>query len=1258
MNMLASRGAVPADEPPKPKKKETSPPNPLGGGGIAAAAAAAAQKKAKQKEEGGEEANPPDPRAALMSMLASRAPPIPSAAEEQKKESDNKPTPPPPPNPLAGGGIAAAAAAAVQKKNKQKEEESSDEPPQHDPRAALMSMLASRAPPVPSDEPKPKKEEGKEEANPDPRTALMSMLNKRAPPTPAAVESTKPEKKEEEANPDPRSALMSMLNKRAPPTPAAVESESSSVQSSSSKENNSPAQGPISPPSNGELTASTPLISNKSRSGKKKKKSSSKKSKSKSKRNSSSTKACHSTLEDEDLLKTPKQTNKSPKHRKRYAFSLEDKDVANIEMNDVEQYLNVQIDEARAPPPPFQPPPLNVVPDVKGPVDMDDYVDYNLRRGSRSSGLGGSLMSVDEDNESLTGLSPVDYNNNDPSIPAPRNLEMEDENTHTKAAEVLLRVIETKQLDIDSIISNLKTHKNNQRKLMHQAGSGRGSLAGLQKIQRSVSLAQMHNPIDMDDFSADDTSVNSDYSNLSTISANHRRIAKNSQKLASHIMNTPQDKFTAVNHNVALKDDPEYSIYFRMLRYGFTIGAVRAALQRDGKPDITRLDPDKPVYLQRVPKVAATLAPKNIDAEIDALTEGLGRGMSTEVEGLEFNDEGLTNQGWESALETARQSSGVKSPSYRKSNSGGLSPGSISGGRESPSIAKMAVKSIPPWLQSNVERGIVEGWLRKRTRRGRWVRRWYLIDSTGIYYSHSPPTSSSKVFSKKPVKLVDARCLGAKKIIDNPIEFEVWHPSQNKAVVALRANSAHEMQQWVDAINATSERQRVVDEVVVGSVIPENLVKNTVGMIEGNNAAHNSGYNNAHYQPLPPSAIGGGRTSPSDSRFPLPDKNKKLKTVRSEDELSSSSDESSSDEEGSESEDDSSEEAGVLSPDSMDKFQQLLTEGSLPNDINAQELSDRPKRPRLERQNSWPPLSLMSDGTIGAESVPAKSKEEVEADLKRIEEDIKRLDKKEEEGPANPTEIEASGGGGGKGDGKGGDGDGSGEKKEGDGDGEPKLQDDPKYDKYFKMMKMGLPKEVAKHAMSRDQMDPSILDLDPEKSLKSQLAPAEGDGGPPLKDDPKYIKYYKMMKMGLPKDAVKHAMARDQLDPSILDLDPEKSLKSQTESADDTGPPLKEDPKYIKYFKMMKMGLPKEAAKHAMTRDGLDSNILDMDPEKSLKSQTEKKDAGPPLKDDPKYGKSHLCDYLCLLFCCIDAELTCFPSSILTLHNSQILQDA
>ena len=55
--------------------------------------------------------------------------------------------------------------------------------------------------------------------------------------------------------------------------------------------------------------------------------------------------------------------------------------------------------------------------------------------------------------------------------------------------------------------------------------------------------------------------------------------------------------------------------------------------------------------------------------------------------------------------------------------------------------------------------------------------------------------------------------------------------------------------------------------------------------------------------------------------------------------------------------------------------------------------------------------------------------------------------------------------------------------------------------------------------------------------------------------------------------AVQNAMQRDGLDPSIMDLDHNKSVASQLkkEEEEDDGPPLKEDPKYQKYFKMLKM---------------------------------------------------------------------------------------
>jgi Formin Homology 2 Domain/Subunit CCDC53 of WASH complex len=90
----------------------------------------------------------------------------------------------------------------------------------------------------------------------------------------------------------------------------------------------------------------------------------------------------------------------------------------------------------------------------------------------------------------------------------------------------------------------------------------------------------------------------------------------------------------------------------------------------------------------------------------------------------------------------------------------------------------------------------------------------------------------------------------------------------------------------------------------------------------------------------------------------------------------------------------------------------------------------------------------------------------------------------------------------------------------------PALKDDPKFERYFRMLKMGLPLEVAKHAMVRDGMDPSVLDLDPDKPI-----------GIPLKEDPKFEKYFKMLKIGISMDQVKHAMESDGFNPAIMDQD-------------------------------------------------------------------------------------------------------------------------
>ena len=82
-------------------------------------------------------------------------------------------------------------------------------------------------------------------------------------------------------------------------------------------------------------------------------------------------------------------------------------------------------------------------------------------------------------------------------------------------------------------------------------------------------------------------------------------------------------------------------------------------------------------------------------------------------------------------------------------------------------------------------------------------------------------------------------------------------------------------------------------------------------------------------------------------------------------------------------------------------------------------------------------------------------------------------------------------------------------------DAELAIKDDPTYTKFFKMLKMGLPMDVVKHAMKRDGMDPSIMDLDHDKSAASQRPPKtdKREDEPPLKEDEKYQKYFKMLKM-------------------------------------------------------------------------------------------------------------------------------------------------
>ena len=60
---------------------------------------------------------------------------------------------------------------------------------------------------------------------------------------------------------------------------------------------------------------------------------------------------------------------------------------------------------------------------------------------------------------------------------------------------------------------------------------------------------------------------------------------------------------------------------------------------------------------------------------------------------------------------------------------------------------------------------------------------------------------------------------------------------------------------------------------------------------------------------------------------------------------------------------------------------------------------------------------------------------------------------------------------------------------------------------------------AVQNAMQRDGLDPTIMDLDHNKSVASQRKKEEEDDGPPLNQDPQYQKYFKVR---LPSRALIH----------------------------------------------------------------------------------------------------------------------------------------
>jgi hypothetical protein len=122
----------------------------------------------------------------------------------------------------------------------------------------------------------------------------------------------------------------------------------------------------------------------------------------------------------------------------------------------------------------------------------------------------------------------------------------------------------------------------------------------------------------------------------------------------------------------------------------------------------------------------------------------------------------------------------------------------------------------------------------------------------------------------------------------------------------------------------------------------------------------------------------------------------------------------------------------------------------------------------------------------------------------------------------------------------------------------------------------------------------SLLNLDPEKSLPQDFK-LKFNILVTMAAHPKYEKFYKMLKVGINKEIAQAKMRESGVDPSMLDKEPETVIPLGP-----TLVAISKHRKYAKYFKMLALGLKKEPIQAKMQLEGIDPNMLDKNPKELI----------------------------------------------------------
>ncbi|CAI5723718.1 unnamed protein product [Peronospora effusa] len=194
------------------------------------------------------------------------------------------------------------------------------------------------------------------------------------------------------------------------------------------------------------------------------------------------------------------------------------------------------------------------------------------------------------------------------------------------------------------------------------------------------------------------------------------------------------------------------------------------------------------------------------------------------------------------------------------------------------------------------------------------------------------------------------------------------------------------------------------------------------------------------------------------------------------------------------------------------------------------------------------------------------------------------------------------------------------------------VKDHEKFAKFFKLMKMGMPLEQTKLKASAEGLDGDLL-LTPDVLLHedgSRFVAGVVVKGVPVKEHEKFSKFFKLMKMGMPLEHIKVKASAEGLDgelistPDVLVDENGKKVEAATEQP--KGIPVKDHEKFVKFFKLLKMGMPMDHVKSKLSSEGLDANLLETPDKLVDKDGKEMKDEVPvvkaiPVKEHDKFAK-------------------------------------